>query len=357
MSADVVRFRLSSSSCGRSEGRPQVDEQARSNGGPARPAVTFAELARVHFLWRDALACRRPAADEEQEYLGTLERFEKAYGPIVDAYWCSSVESAVALTERTRRIRWWPDPTPKSELHRVSDWASRGEPDVATELHACDELAVRAAHVLTGIRRRVCMRLVMAYAAHLLSLVDEKAAHPEAEHLQTALAKERLGLQDVRHYYREAANGQAQIVYFAGMAISVTIVVGLGLGLWLTIGQRHLLAALIAGGVGAVVSVIQRIDERDFDVEFDVGRRYVLFLGSLRPVIGAVFGMAFSLAVTANIVNLPGVAKNGEAQFAALAVIAFFAGFSERWAKDTLASELPSTHPAGGARARPPGGV
>jgi hypothetical protein len=227
---------------------------------------------------------------------------------------------------------------------------------VAGELHACDELAVRAAHVLTGVRRRVCMRLVMAYAAHLLSLVDEKAAHPE-EHLQAALEKERHGLEDVRHYYREAANGQAQIVYFAGMAISVSIVVGLGLGLWLTHGQRNLFGALIAGGVGAVVSVIQRIDERDFDVEFDVGRRYVLFLGSLRPVIGAVFGMALSLAETANIVNLPGVGKPKNAEFAALVVTAFFAGFSERWAKDTLASELPSTRPAAAARARPPGGA
>jgi hypothetical protein len=83
----------------------------------------------------------------------------------------------------------------------------------------------------------------------------------------------------------------------------------------------------------------------------------VLFLGSLRPVIGAVFGMALSLAVTAKIVNLPGVGRSETAQFAALVVTAFFAGFSERWAKDTLGSGLPSTRPAAAARARPPGGA
>jgi hypothetical protein len=116
---------------------------------------------------------------------------------IVSSYWCSHAESAVALTEKrqTRLLRLLSGP--QLAFHRVSDWATQGQPDVARQLHACDELAVRATHVLTGLRRRVCMQLVAAGASHLLSLVDARAAHEDSEKAQAALAQERTGLEGV----------------------------------------------------------------------------------------------------------------------------------------------------------------
>ena len=72
--------------------------------------------------------------------------------------------------------------------------------------------------MLTGVRRLICMQLVMASAAHLLSLVDARASHSDAAKSADALEREREALAKTEEYYREAANGQAQIVYFAGMA-------------------------------------------------------------------------------------------------------------------------------------------
>src|SRR5436309_2822205 len=80
-----------------------------------------------------------PAA--EAAYDSVLTAFEARHGRIVRAYWCSEVESAVALTERRR---WGGLRAPVFGFHRESDWATKTAPAVAAELHNCDELAVRA---------------------------------------------------------------------------------------------------------------------------------------------------------------------------------------------------------------------
>jgi hypothetical protein len=319
---------------------PTVVETHHRNGRVARGSPAFAELVYAHSRWRRATA-RGSAPEVEEEYRRTLERFERTHGRILDAYWCSNVESAVALTERPRPRVVGLLLQPRLDFHRVTDWATKSQPDVAGELHACDELAVRAGHVLSGLRRRICMQLVMAVAMHLLSLVDARAAHDDEQKTHAALTQERSELVDVRRYYRQAANGQAQMIYFLGMAVAALAVGGLACGLWLTVGQRNLMGALIAGSIGAVVSVLQRINAGSFELDYDVGRLYVFFLGSLRPAIGGVFGMALSLAVTSGIVSMPGLTDGTDKWFAALLVVAFFSGFSERWAQDALATALP----------------
>ena len=228
-------------------------------------------------------------------------RFEARHGEIVSAYWCSHVESAVALTHKKRTLPW---ATPTSEFHRESDWATQNSPDIARELHRCDELAVRAKTVLTGVRRLICMQLVMASAAHLLSLVDARAAHTDTAKAEAALEQEREALAETEKYYREAANGQAQIVYFVGMAV-VAIALSVGAAIWLAIDWASPVAALVAGALGAVVSVIQRINAGKFQLDYDVGRPYALFLGGLRPLIGGAFALAISFAFTGGLLHLP----------------------------------------------------
>lgn len=317
---------------------PTAPEQLGLAAAP--PSVTFAELVYSHHRWRRAVG----TTDEipaEDGFRQALERFELEHGRLVNAYWCSNVESAVALSAR-------PGPRfsrgrPLLRFHRESDWATKGAPGVAALLHRCDELAIRAEHVLTGVRRSVCMQLAMAAAGHVLSLVDSRSAHDDPEKTKELVEVERTQLQQVESYYREAANGQAQMVYFAGMAVSAALIgAGLGVGLWIAFGNRDLFGSMIAGAIGAVVSVIQRINSGSFEVEYDVGRGYIAFLGALRPAIGAVFAMIVSLAVTSKMIRLPGVADTGDEHFAALLVVAFFAGFSERWAQDTIAATVPS---------------
>jgi hypothetical protein len=308
---------------------------------PDAHTVTFTELVYAHFAWWHNRHGLRDHSRAGQVYDTARATFEERHGEIVNSYWCSNVESAVALTQKRRGGgvfgQLW-------SFHRETDWATQDYPEVASELHRCDELAVRATAVLTGVRQRICLQLVVASAAHLLSLVDARARDSDDSATAAALAKERTAIDKAEAYYREAANGQAQMVYFGGMAL-VTIVLSLIATVWLTLSWATPVAALIAGAIGAVISVVQRITSGKFTLETDVGG-YPFFLGGLRPLIGGVFAMAISFAFSGGLLHTP-VAANETVDHRRLAllVIGFIAGFSERWAQDTLTSVVPAAKP------------
>ena len=316
----------------------------RAAANEARPAhvsrtPSFSELVHAHSAWLRETQESAVPGDATQAYHEALARFEKRHGEIETAYWCSHIESAAVLTERPRRVPW---ATPASRFHRESDWATKNAPDIARELYRCDELAVRARIVLRGIRQRICLRLVMSSAAHLLALVDSRAAHADERKIEETLAQERERLDKAEAYYCEAANGQAQIVYFTGM-ISVAALISLVSILVLSFDWAGGVAALIAGSAGAVVSVIQRINSGHFELEYDVGRPYAFFLGGLRPLIGGALAVVIAFAFTSGVLHLPLSSDHSDTdQRLALVVLSFLAGFSERWAQDTLAAVVPA---------------
>ncbi len=64
---------------------------------------------------------------------------------------------------------------------------------------------------------------------------------------------------------------------------------------------------------------------------------YTLFLGGVRPFLGSVFGLLSYFMLTSRFVQFFSVPDQGTSErFYFLCVIAFAAGFSERWAQDTL---------------------
>ncbi len=61
----------------------------------------------------------------------------------------------------------------------------------------------------------------------------------------------------------------------------------------------------------------------------------------LRPLIGGVFAIAVAFAFDSGILHLPIAQPDTEQKHLALIVVSFLAGFSERWAQDTLTTALP----------------
>ena len=316
--------------------------------------ITFPDLVRIHFRWRKTVGAGSTATPEGRElvdieYHEALEKFEDEHGELISAYWCADFESAVALTAgkpNNSRLRRLLSVSPK--FHRVSDWATKDDPEVARLLHKCDELTIRASEVLRGRSRRICIQLVMTSACHLLSLVDARDLRMSQEARRAVVAAEKRELASVERDYREAANGDAQLVYFGGMALGAALLgllfVLLGGGVFADEGveDRTIIGCLVAGAIGAVVSVIARVNSGSFDLDADVARGYTIFLGALRPVIGSIFGLLLYFAVTSGFVEVFKVpdAKQPLDRFYFLCVIAFAAGFSERWAQDTLTGRL-----------------
>ena len=92
---------------------------------------------------------------------------------------------------------------------------------------------------------------------------------------------------------------------------------------------------------------MQRINAGQFDLEYDVGRPYAFFLGGLRPLIGGAFALVIAFAFKSGVLHLP-LSKDrttSEEQFA-LIVLGFISGFSERFAKDTLAAAAATAVPS-----------
>jgi hypothetical protein len=88
------------------------------------------------------------------------------------------------------------------------------------------------------------------------------------------------------------------------------------------------------GAAGAIVSVMGRMaSPNGFNLDFEVGRKSVRRLGSLRPWIGATFALAIYLALKSSLLQVGQVAKPDIYFYA---TIAFLAGFSERRAKVLL---------------------
>ena len=325
-------------------GKPAILDDA-----PKR-RVTFPDLVRIHFRWRRALHDDSGVSDEERarldrEYREALACFEDEHGELINAYWCADVESAVALTAGRPNNGWVRRLLSVSpRFHRVSDWATRDEPDIARALHHCDELAIRAGEVLRGRSRRIAIQLVMTSACHLLSLIDARGENPPQMH-KAAVVAELRELAEVGQSYRQSANADAQLVYFAGMAIGIAALVLL-YSITGSVLERPgvqastIVGCLVAGAVGAVVSVIARVNSGSFSLDEDIARGYTLFLGSLRPWIGSIFGLLIYFAVTADIVQLFEVPADPEDAFYFFCVLAFAAGFSERWAQDTLTGGL-----------------
>jgi hypothetical protein len=334
------------------------------------PRITFADLARVHHAWR---------ADPDdpslsKRYREAIDAFEYHQGEIDDAYWCLDRASGVAVTiQPFRRTLGW---RPRYRFHRASAWVTQPDARVARLLNASDELGVRVSHILRGTSARICMGLVMNSSKALLALVDAPSQPPDAASRKEILRDEEAKLKTTEREYRRTATRQAQLVYVAGAlagAIFLTALVllvlwlislrthlawlprdgGTGAGAQQTVSLSLLYLCAIAGGLGAIVSLIARINMNTCTVDYEAGRGVTFALGALRPALGAVFGIAFYAAIVSGLLDLFKVPTGDETkQFYFFLVIAFLSGFSERWARDVLV-DLDGGKPTAAAPAAP----
>ena len=122
---------------------------------------------------------------------------------------------------------------------------------------------------------------------------------------------------------------------------------------------------LIAGALGALVSVVTRMSADKFHVRHEVGRSYVQRVAAFRPFIGGVFGLLVYFALQGGVIRQLDVPTDERDRFAFFLVLAFAAGFSERLVKEVLRSTngddatatAPAPKPDGAAPAPPrPGG-
>jgi hypothetical protein len=334
------------------------------------PIVTFSDLVWEHWRWERQRHSGTFDPVVERDYQRCLGAFQQRYGEITDAYWSIRDASGVALTVKRRRVR----PIPYSEsvprFHASVDWATREEPSIAQVLNDCGVLAIRVGEVLRGSSELIALRRIISVASHLLGFVDRTHGRPENDVIAVAVPgagarqapekprrgreqaagrfarEQRKELKKVEVFYDRAGNKQARIVYFWGMVLGYVYLVPLAAAgtaaLWWVDQLAHpkadwhrielVLVSGAAGPLGAILSVLTRIASNTgkFDLDYEVGRKQVRWLGIYRPLLGAIFGVATYLLLASGLLQTSTPGGSAVAYYGSLA---FLAGFFERFMK------------------------
>ena len=338
-------------------GRPPADVADPELGPPS-----FPELVWAHFLWRRQLqelearqARRELRVPLEAAYRRKLSAFEAHNGTIVDAYWCRSEASAVAVTSKPpgRISKHVMRRSASMRFHSATDWKTARSPTLATLLQDCETLAIRASEVLTGTSQRIAIRWIMSVASFLLARCDMEPPRAQDKRRASTQARAHVApeLRTIEGYYLQAATKRARMVYVWGMVqgiIAIAALIG-AVSVYLAAtsrpslhdaGAQQLAATLGAGAVGALISVLLRMDERrssTFKIDAEIGGRAVRRLGLFRTTVGAILATAIFCALKAGLLQQITIPSGTQAIYFFL-VVAFFAGFSERWAQIVLGS-------------------
>lgn len=305
----------------------------------AARTVSFPELVWLHFLRQQELQQGRHKPYEgpaEDRYRRFVQRFEEEHGRIVDAYWCSNQASAVALTVK-RRPLMLPDVV---RLHWATDWATKEKPKLMTLLYRCESLAVRVHEVLRDTSQRLAMQSLFTVISFLLGFGETERSHNDRAVAEID-RNTRQELKRVELYYHKAAARSGQIVYVGGMLLGMLpVALLIVLALVLRVADSHNLAArqgmlcFAAGAVGALMSVMARMNSGRVRVDWEFGKDTLRTLGSLRPFVGGIFGLMTFFALKSGVVALDIADAKRSTYFYIL--FAFVAGFSERFAQDML---------------------
>jgi hypothetical protein len=335
--------------------------------------VSFSEVVRAHHEW-DAGGAHAAEADVQRRYRDVLANFETAAGEIVDAYWCRRVASAVALTRRERQLRSLVRRRRRKleyRLHRVSDWVTADTHEIADLLHDCDILAIKAANGLEGVPRAVVMQWLLLVESHLLGFIERAGEDPpDPKDVKRFAAAERAELERIEDYYFRAGEKRARMFYVEGMiglgmvfllfnALATAAILALFGALDLeSASVREFYVSAAAGGFGAVISALMRMSGRgSFVIDHEMTRLEVTLVGAYRPLIGSVSGIVVYFLLKTPLVPL----EESALTMPLFVVVAFLAGFSERWtrmvldgAMRTIASSQPESEAPAKEEAKEP---
>ena len=367
-----------------------ADEAQRPPGTGRAGTVAFSDLVWSQYLWEQRRREMAGRSTDDDAFFTKLKRFEKQEGTIVHAYWSTRAASAVAMTEKDRgkRKRWdlpgrlgLREYDRRIELHRLTDWATSDEGEVAELLHQSDLLAIKVGEILRGTPERIAMRWILGVQEHLLGFIertgdqttapsngaDERTAGAGgtlgaihrgdadllarrgggrpgrfARERQEMLRQQKRELVKIENYYHRAAGKAGRIVYFGGMLIGSVGVIIAAVVIWLLLMWFGLLedrysadVELLflcygAGALGALVSAMTRMTKSAGSMDFEIGRPLLRRLGVFRPFVGAIFGVVLFFLIRSGVPGI--VVPEARTQYFYLGLAAFLAGFSERWA-------------------------
>jgi hypothetical protein len=295
--------------------------------------ASFGDLVHAHWEWKN-----EHAADDvrRERYEATRERFEEEHGKIVDLYWSVREPAAVALCCKPGRFgrREW-------SLHRAMGSLAAGHSEYSPLLLRIARQSVRANSLLRGMTQRMATANLFALSRDIMASLEADGDEPAKVQELEAYKRD---LQYIAGYAGEACKRAARVVYLKGLLWGVLALAALAPVLAYVLSRVSVpdvdstlfVGCLVAGSLGAVMSVLIRLGGDSLDVDHQFGRDYLMSLAALRPLIGAVFAVLLYFAFKGNLVKQVDVSGQGAGEFAFFVTSAFAVGFSERFAKQIV---------------------
>jgi hypothetical protein len=295
-----------------------------------------------------ALAADTTNADLQDLYTRTLNIYQQRQGQIEDLYIAEKYDRkdnwAVFRTVKQR-----PDRVPvlrRFPFFRSSsvDWFFAIEaaqpPDVAAAFSSLNDLGVKSDHVLRGTDQVSFNRdLAVAFQNVIGELADAKGQPLPADEV----ARVKSDVVRLDALWKAAALRGLPITTLEGMGIGAAVVTLLSIGVGLLLRSASIadfrvatfVGVVVAGALGAIISVLTRMSMGTFVVPIDTARTNVRILGAIRPMIGATFAVVIVFGLIGQLLGVQTVV-NDDHRFYAYIVFAFLSGFSERWARNLL---------------------
>ncbi|GIM89733.1 hypothetical protein [Paractinoplanes toevensis] len=290
--------------------------------------------------------------DGNPDLLAVRAEFESCNGTIVNSYFAPNSCACALLVKQQGTTN--EDGESEPEQRRLLIWIDRRDvamrhPPFMNALWRTFWLARRTEHeaknVLTRRTRNLCLDMLFDVAVILLGTVDSATStdKPATEPLQRATAIADDDLDRIEQFADRGAIHRTFRHYLLGLPVGLLL---LAIPIFVTEQllpiaeqEQHLVTfCLIGGGIGAMTSVMVRITRgQRLSVDVNQGGFVTFLAGMFRPVIGAVFGVAFYFLLEGGLI--PIATDDNRAHF--YGGLSFIAGFTERWAQDMIVRSAP----------------
>lgn len=326
-----------------------------ANGrGAVLPEPTFVALDELAELYVRVHQDQQAAA--AVGFWQRVEEFARPRGKLLEAYFSSTLPAAVVHIATIPRARHSDE-----ILHVVFPSAAPAWlTDLLFQVHTL-YVEVRQSHVLQPDDSRICLDMLFTLFRELLRFANTGALNATPDSGTTGAlsgTSSTSGLQRqytaeverAREVYERSAQRRAQTTYFFGMVLGIpglallsAVIYLSGMSLNLTLMERVLaITTFLVGGLGAIVSVMQRMTSGNLTLRHRAGRLTLSLVGAFRPLVGGIFGVTLYVLLAAGMLPIKAPEKTlpivTDPFIYFVGALAFIAGFSERFAQDMLAT-------------------
>jgi hypothetical protein len=300
--------------------------------------------------------CRTRGSKED--FARLLEQYRGADYEIVDQYFAKHIHAGALHMRRTAPLRRRGNY--EIRMRYPGEIVAVVQPEFEAALWRARAMEQQTALVVTGRPRRVLLEMLFSVIVYLLGVLDSveclEAVGKEARktkecnrvrRIEKALQTAQSELTRLQEFADQAAIRAALKHYvigvlLGGIAVSASAWSASTIAMFEQAPTQDLVRAIAAGGLGAILSVMIRISRgQRLDVDTTQESFMTCMAGSFRPVIGGALGVALYVLLKADLIPLqiPGESDGAAPYF--FTAIAFLAGFSERWAQDTIVRSTP----------------